>query len=214
VNNRLLALLCLIAAAPVLAPSASAKAYRWVDESGQVHYSDQLPPQEVDHAYSVINSEGVTVDSIDRAKTKEELAAEAQREAQAAEKQRLAKEQEKRDHILLDTYASVGDLEETRDRYLATLEGTIDVAQHKLSNLTRDVTKLRAGAANLERDGRPVPADMSKDIASLQEQIDSENAFIQEQRRQQQEVRDRFAADIARFKELKSAIGASTSAAP
>lgn len=206
VNYRLLALLCLISA-PLLSFSAAAKVYRWVDDSGRVHYSDQLPPKDVDRAYSVINNEGITVNSVDRAKTKEERAAEAQREAQQAEQQRIAKEKAEYDHILLDTYSKTSELEATRDRYLGTLEGAIKVAQHKLANLSGDIGKLRTTAANLERDGRPVPAEISKDIANLQEQIDRENAFIQGQRTQQQEVRNKFAADIARYKELKAALG-------
>lgn len=206
VNYRLLALLYLIAV-PVLTPFASASVYRWVDEGGQVHYSDQLPPQAVERAYTVINNQGITVNSVERAKTKEELAADAQRAAQQAEQQRLVKQKAEYDHILLDTYSKVSELEATRDRYIATLEGAIKVAQHKLSSLTNDITKLRTAAANIERDGRPVPADMSKDIANVQDQIDRENAFIQSQRNQQQEVRDKFAADIARYKELKAAMG-------
>jgi hypothetical protein len=204
VNYRLLALLCLTAAVPAFPISAAANAYRWVDEDGHVHYSDQLPPQVVDRAYSVINKDGITVNNVERAKTAQERAEEQRRAQQRAEQERLARQQAEYDHILLDTYTKVSDLEQTRDRYIASLEGAIKVAQHKLTNLTDDITKLRTAAANLEREGRPVPEDMSKDIASLQTQIDRENAFIQEQRNQQQEVRSKFAADIARYQELKA----------
>lgn len=204
VNHRLLALLCLIAAVPAFPTPAAADTYRWVDEDGRVHYSDQLPPQVVDHAYSVINKEGITINNVERAKTPQERAEEQRRAQQQAERERLARQQAEYDHILLDTYTQVSDLEQTRDRYVASLEGAIKVAQHKLANLTDDITKLRTSAANLEREGRPVPEDMSKDIANLQTQIDRENGFIQEQRNQQQEVRSKFAADIARYKELKA----------
>jgi hypothetical protein len=191
-------------AVPWSISSATANTYRWVDENGLVHYSDQIPPQDVGRAYSVINKEGVTVNSVEQAKTKEQLEEEQRLQAKHDEQLRLAKEKASYDRILLDTYPKVSDLEETRDRYIATLEGLIKVAQHKLGNLNRDLDKLSQSAANLEREGKPVPEDMSKDIANLQAQVEAETSFIAAQRTQQQEVRDKFAADINRYKELKA----------
>ena len=198
-------LILIIAAmtAPCSITSVDAKTYRWTDENGQVHYSDNLPPQEVDRAYSIMNREGVTVDNVEKAKTKEQLEEEARLQQQQKEQERLARERATYDHILLDTYPQVSDLEDTRDRYIATIEGLIKVAQHKLGNLTRDLEKFQQSAAKLERDGKPVGKVLSKDIANLQTQVEAENNFIKAQRAQQQELREKFAADIKRFKELK-----------
>jgi chromosome segregation ATPase len=193
-----------VMAIPGVLPLATANAFRWVDENGQVHYGDHLPPQDVDKAYSVINKEGITINSVEKAKTKEQLAEERRLQQQRAQQEKLARERAAYDHILLDTYMKVSDLEETRDRYIATLEGAIKVAQHKLSNLNNDLDKLQRSAANLEREGKPVPEDISKDIANLQTQVERENSFIRAQRTQQNEVREKFADDIKRYKELKS----------
>ena len=190
-------------AAPCSITSVEAKTYRWTDENGQTHYSDHLPPQEVDRAYSIMNREGVTVNNVEKAKTKEQLEEEARLQQQQKEQERLAQERATYDHILLDTYPQVSDLEDTRDRYIATIEGLIKVAQHKLSNLTRDLEKFQQSAAKLERDGKPVGEVLSKDIANLQTQVEAENNFIKAQRAQQQDLREKFAADIKRFKELK-----------
>ena len=177
---------------------AHADTFRWVDDKGQVHYGDQIPPHDVGRAYSIINKEGVTVDRVQKAKTKEQLAEEKRLKEQQAAQQNY-------DHILLDTYSTVSDLEETRDRYIATLEGLIQVAQHKLAGLNKDLDKLNKAAANLERDGKAMPKEMHHDIANLQTQIDRENNFILAQRTQQKEVREKFASDIKRFQELKAA---------
>ena len=177
---------------------AYANTFRWVDDKGQVHYGDHIPPGVEDRAYSVINKEGVTINSVEKAKTKEQL----------AEERRLQEQQEEQrnyDHILLDTYGKVSDLEETRDRFIAAVEGLIKVSQHKLANLNNDLDKLNKAAANLERDGKAISEVMRKDITSLQSQIDRENDFIRTQRKQQADIRAKFAADIKRFQELKSA---------
>lgn len=189
---------------PCITSPLQAKTFRWVDENGQVHYSDSIPPQEADRAYSVINKEGITVNSVEQAKTKEQLEEDKRLQAQQAEQERLARERANYDRILLDTYTKVGDLEETRDRYIATIEGLIDVSEHKLASLNQELEKLNKTAANLERSGKALPADMHQDIVNLQTQIDRENNFILGQRAQQKDLREKFAADIQRFQELKA----------
>ena len=182
----------------------SANTFRWVDENGQVHYSDHIPPQDVNKAYSIINKEGVTINSVEQAKTKEQREEEQRIQQQKAEQERLARERSTYDHILMDTYTKVSDLEETRDRYIATLEGLIKVAEHKLTSLNHDLDNINKAAANLEREGKAMPADMRQDIANLQTQIERENNFILAQRAQQKAMREKFAADIQRFQELKA----------
>ena len=56
---RILSLLFL-ATGLVLAGSAQAKVYKWVDENGEVHYSETLPPDFQDKKADVLNNEGVT----------------------------------------------------------------------------------------------------------------------------------------------------------
>jgi len=200
VNNRFFiipALLSIYAVFLCLATSAHAKTYRWVDDAGHVHYSDQLPSNDVDRAYSIMNKGGVTIDKVDKAKSKAELEEESRRE-------KIQAEQQNYDHVLLDTYSKVSDLEDTRDRYIASIEGLIKVSQHKLANLKSELDKLNKTAANLERSGKAIPEELHQDMANIQSQIDRENDFIHAQRAQQQETREKFASDIKRFQELKS----------
>ena len=199
-NNRFFIIPALISVNLVLSclsTQSHANTFRWVDKDGHVHYSDQLPPNEVDRAYSVINKGGVTIDSVEKAKTKEQLAEEKRLKAQQAERKNY-------DNILLDTYGKVSDLEDTRDRYIAAIEGLIKVSQHKLANLNNELDKLNKAAANLERDGKVMPDQMRQDIVNIQSQIDRENDFILAQRAQQKDLRTKFASDINRFKELKA----------
>ena len=56
-------------------PTAAQKLYKWVDKDGNVHYSDQVPPDQVDQARQELTEQGVVVDRMDRAPTAEELEA-------------------------------------------------------------------------------------------------------------------------------------------
>lgn len=185
--------------------TAYAGTYRWVDERGRVHYGDHIPPESRNRAYSVINPQGITVKNIGQAKTPEQLAEERRLQLQREEEQRQVRERVLQDRILLDTYPTVGDLLETRDRHLATLEGLIEVSQHKLSNLNSEMDKITKTAANLERAGKRIPNELRDDIANLRGQIERENGFIRAQRNQQNEIREKFAADVARYKQLRAA---------
>ncbi|MEK7321540.1 MAG: DUF4124 domain-containing protein [Pseudomonadota bacterium] len=195
----------LAALAAQAGPAAPAGTYRWVDEQGRVHYSDQIPPNQSDRAYKIINPRGITIKNVDQAKTPEQFAEEQRLKDIKEEETRRTKDRAMQDRILLDTYTTEHDLIETRDRHLATLEGLIDVSQHKLSNLSQEEQKLTKVAARLERQGKPVPGELRGDIATVQSQIERERSFIRGQRAQQVDIRAKFAADLARYKDLKSA---------
>ena len=58
-QHRIIALLC----AGMLAGAAgAAEVYRWVDENGEVHYSESLPPNFQDRGHDVLNERGIVTD--------------------------------------------------------------------------------------------------------------------------------------------------------
>jgi len=61
----------------------------------------------------------------------------------------------------------------------------------------------RKNAANQERRGKAPSESTQQDIEKVRSQIARKHEFIEEKRAEQQAVREEFAADIARFKELK-----------
>lgn len=182
---------------------AGADTYRWIGDDGKVHYSDYLPPHDINKAYWVINSQGVVVKKVEPAKTPEQIAEEQRLAQLRAEQQRRAAEQAEYDRILLDTFTSVADLEETRDRRLATLEGLINVAQRKINNLQQQLARQLERAANTERRGEPVPRELADNIKVLRDQITHEEGYIHAQRVQQAALKERFGEDIARYKALR-----------
>ena len=46
----------------VAAPAGAEKVYRWVDEDGNVHYTESLPPGFKDTGHDVLNERGIVVD--------------------------------------------------------------------------------------------------------------------------------------------------------
>ena len=52
----------LAATALITGQSYAAEVYRWVDENGEVHYSETLPPDFEDKGHDVLNRRGIVVD--------------------------------------------------------------------------------------------------------------------------------------------------------
>lgn len=114
----------------VMAGPGMAATYRWVDESGRVHYGDSIPPQYAGRGHSELNAQGRVIKRVDKAPSSE--TARKQREAEArrkAEEARAERESQRRDNALLATYSRVEELDQARKRalgqeqsLLATLE--------------------------------------------------------------------------------------------
>ena len=197
----------LVSATAFLSSTASAALYRWVDESGEVHYSDRLPPDAVLRAHEVYNADGERIDAIPAPKTEEEKAAEAAeverlREIELAE-QKAKAEQERHDRMLLQTFTSVEEMELARTDRRAAIQSQIDLVEAKLKRLREDFDRQKQRVEALEKQGKPVPQQQQENLETTRQSLMDNETFLQERRMELEEFDAQFEADIARFKELK-----------
>ena len=191
----------------VLLPAvAQAALYRWVDKDGNVHFSDKIPAEAAreDTRKEAITPQGDVKEIVqEKSKTPEQLAEEKrQRELREAEEERI-RQQRQHDRLLVSTYDSVDSLEMARDGKINALESQILVASGQIKEREDLMERFRARAAELERSGEPVNEKLQQDMALTQDQIDRNRERIEELRAEQQRIRDKYAADIARYKMLK-----------
>ena len=131
-----------------------------------------------------------------------------EREA-AAERDRVTRAEAARyDRMLLETYLSVADIEDLRDRRLELLESQIKVTELYLGNLRKKLVELQAEASNFKpyatREGAPqIPENLALDISRTTASIIVYEKTLARTRSDQQALRDSFDKDIARFRELK-----------
>src|SRR6202044_2778089 len=98
------------AAAPTSTPSNNGRVlYKWVDSDGVTHYGDHVPPEYASQEQHILNSRGYEINHLDAQKSVEQTAAEDQRKLDAQQAQL-------RDKNLLNTYASVQEIERLRDQ--------------------------------------------------------------------------------------------------
>jgi hypothetical protein len=188
--------------------SAQQRLYKWTDEKGNVHYTDKIPPEYANRDRDLLNDQAVAVGFEEGEITEAERAVIEEREAKAAREQSARVEIARHDRMLLETYLSVADIEDLRDRRLELLESQIKVTELYLNNLRKKLVELQSEASNYkpyaEREGAPqIPENLALDISRTTSSIVVYEQTLARTRSNQQALRDSFNKDIVRFRELK-----------
>ena len=181
------------------------KLYKWVDETGQVRYGDSIPPQYARKSNQTLNPQGIVVDQKAAAKTREQIAQEERIKQAEAEAERIRREKAYQDRILLDTFTNEDEMVMTRDGKIEAIEAVIRVTNGRSEKLKQRLAELKKRAANLERTGKRVPESMNSEITESRQQIEQNQHYVINRKTEQQRIRDKFEADIRRFRELKTA---------
>jgi len=180
------------------------RVYKWVDETGQVHYGDSIPPEFSDLPKQILNDHGVTVDHLDGRKTEEQIAAEKRARELALQKEL----QVRADQALLQTYLSVDEIVMHRDRRIELFQAQSRVTELYLRNLERRLTKLKRDASRYrpyseDPDAPLIEPDLVSDINDTQATISRHQKNLLKFQEDEQQMIARFEGDINRFKSLK-----------
>jgi len=181
----------------------AAKLYKWVDENGQVHFSDKIPPQDIKREHSEIDNLGLETKTVEAAKTPEQIAEDKRQQTIKAEQERLAREQAEQDRILLDTFSSEDEIISARDRQLATMEASNQLTRGSIDSLTTKLQVTTKNAADYERQGQEVPEAILKEIDDIKLEIEKHRDSIKDNEQKQINLREKYQANIERFRELK-----------
>ena len=190
-------------AAPCFAGSINGRTlYKWVDEQGVTHYGDHIPPEYAAQEQHVINARGVEISRVDAQKPADQMAAEEQRRVEAQQSQN-------RDRNLLNTYASVQEIERLRDQRVTLLSDQIKVTSQFLEVLNGRLNKLRTASMhfkpyNNDAAASPMPDQVAEDLVRVGNDIRTQEQNLHEKRSEESTMRKQFDSDIQRFKELKS----------
>ena len=183
------------------AGAVEAAMYKWVDEKGVTHYTDTMPPDAVNKANTQLSPQGIAIKKTDPAITPEQRKA---REAEAERQRELAKQQEetaRRDRALLDSYTTDSDIDLAKSRSLRTVEMALQSAQAYSVQLTKRKTELAASKAALG--GKPVPANLERELASTDAELARQADFIARKQQELVTIAARYDADKVRWEALK-----------
>lgn len=196
----------LLAGAIGLAGPAHADFKCWTNKEGVRECGNTIPPEYSQQKTEVVNERGMTVEVNERAKTKEELAAEARaarlEKKQLAKERRRREEQQRRDRVLLATFATEEDITMARDRQLASIDGTIELTRVAIGKLEEKLADYRKRAAALESRGKETPEDLQQDIDTVQSQIANKEAYVSNKKAEKLALREKYDADLEHFRKL------------
>lgn len=179
--------------------------FRCQDASGQTHYGDAIPAACRGLDTEVLNARGMVLRVIEGERTR---AARLEREAAERALQREREQRRQRDHMLLETYLSVEDIERLRDQRLELLVSQYKLTEQNIANLRERQSRLEAQVARFKPysdrpNAPPLPDHLAEEIVNTVNSLQVYQRTLAENREEQEEIRATFDADIQRFKELK-----------
>jgi hypothetical protein len=201
-------LVCLI----LLGISATASAgtlYKWVDENGEVRYSDRVPVNQVKRELKILNAQGIVINTKAAAKTAEEIKAgkEAERESQAKRDIiRQNKETQGRlDRVLFLTFSSEKEMSRVKNNRIEVLDSVIRLIYKSLATTEERLLRFENLAEKqYTSKGEGIPGGLAQNIEESTRKINNREQQLALKLGEKFKIEAQFEIDIARFRLLKN----------
>ncbi|MGR9115310.1 MAG: DUF4124 domain-containing protein [Gammaproteobacteria bacterium] len=182
-----------------ISPAFAKKMYRWVDESGNTYFSDQIPPEHSKHRRETLNERGRIIDITDKAKTKEQQELEKRLSELRKAQEKIIEKQKAYDKVLLSTFRNLDDLMMAIKSKSQSMEAQIQAADGNLSRLQTQLENQQKKAAEFERNAQKVPQKLLDDIKATQSQIQEARQAINKQIEKLHKMERENDADVERY---------------
>jgi len=196
-------------------PTFSAPLYKWVDENGEIRYSDSLPANQSRKRFQTLTPSGRIITTREAAKTPEQKRNERlQRNLQAEEnrikaevEKRLSAQQEHHDNVLLMTFTHEGEIQEAQNERLAVIDSVIKLLN---KNIETEKTKLqreekRAKELYLDKN-LEIPGGQAQKIEYFTNKVLSKQQHLSLKLEERGKVKQQYIQDLIRYRELRELI--------
>ncbi len=183
-------------------PAAAAGVYKWTDDQGNIHYSDQMPADAVNKGGAVYDKQGRQIKKIDPTLTP------AQAKAKEIEDERarvVAKTQEdkmRRDIALTHSYTSEEEIDFARTRALHAIESQLKSAETYAADLSKRQLELKKN--KLAYGDKPVPSAIDSELAGLDEELARQDKVLAQRRAEITAINSKYEADKLRWREIRA----------
>jgi hypothetical protein len=184
--------------------AVAGKLYKWVDENGNISFSDKIQPKDSRLEREELNEKGRTIAVKDAAKTPEELQQFKRIKNLQVTQAGLLEEQQSEDAALLKTFQSADDIEALAKSKSDMLDSHMKISSGQSEILKKQLISHQKAAAKFEREGKKIPAKTVSNIKLSQNQYDKNQSEIAEFSSQKEELAKQTAEDKKRFNILSS----------
>lgn len=174
--------------------TAEAKLYKWVDDKGETHYGEVVPPE-------YANKDKVQFEK-GREVKKKDPKIEAGSGKKAPEEDQATIDHRRKDNALVNTYSNEKEIDLARERNLQQVEARINSIQLMLKPAQQDLDNYLKEAEGLKQSGKNIPDSLQSDVASAENKVAKLKQDLAKAQEKDAAVRASFEADKVRYREL------------
>ncbi len=181
--------------------------YKWVDENGEVHFSDKVPVAVSQKAHQKIDKRGITRKTIDPQAVLKSKEREQQLEIESINKERIAlkkqkilEKTQKRDQYLLSTYDNEKEISFYFESKIKLLKGNSSFLLAQNNVLTKKVEKLKS-KANINKD-KATKESLEKRIIDINQTIEQYDKALLDNDNELFKLSKTYKTDYKRYTEL------------
>ena len=171
--------------------TAEAKLYKWVDDKGETHYGEVIPPE-------YANKDKVQLEK-GREVKKKESADDTGSSKKSAEETQASIDRSRRDKALVNTYSSEKEIDLARDRNLQQVEARISSVKELIKSAQESLDGYHKEALQA---GNVHSAELKKDIADAESKTAKLQQELAKAEGKAAAVKASFEADKVRYREL------------
>ncbi|MEE9326054.1 MAG: DUF4124 domain-containing protein [Cocleimonas sp.] len=191
----------------VMSLSVQAGLYRWVDDAGNVHFSDKVPAAASKKSHAELNKQGDITKAIDPEAViqsnrdmalydenlkKQFLLDQIKKEAEAVIK--------KRDEYLLSTYENKGELVHSFETKIKMLNGSAKIIEAQNVVLNKKVIKLEKSKSNIKSKNSILNIDVK--IVDIHTTIEQYKQALKDNNEQVTKLTMNYQEDLTRYMDL------------
>jgi chromosome segregation ATPase len=175
--------------------TAEAKLYKWVDDKGETHYGEVVPPEYANKDKVQFNEKGREV-------KRKDAAGDAVQDKKRAEEEQAAIDRRRRDQALINTYSSEKEIDLARDRNLQQIVARINSVQTLLKTAQDNLDNYRKEAESAKKGGRKIHDSLHADIAEAEKKVEKLKQELAAAQDKESSIKASFEADKERYREL------------
>ncbi len=210
-----IALASSVAFSPALLAQKAERVYRWVDENGDVHYSESLPPDFRDKRHDVLDNQGITrqtdqslVPEPPKPKASESEKGELPRDASGMKRPEPmyspAELRSRQYDLLLRRYDSEQEILDAIQVEINQLDYDRILLGTSRSSLEAAYRGNIREAADRQRAGLAVEDDKAKELRDLRRKLDSNRASLAALEKREASIRAMFESELDRYRRLSA----------
>jgi hypothetical protein len=211
IQTLILAAALAAVACPV--PAGAVEVYRWVDENGEVHYSETLPPDYQDKGHDVLNRDGIVIDENQTLTPpppvevpKEEEPQELPRDASGLPRPKAlyseAEMQQRMDNFLMLRYESEQEILDAMDVEIKQLNYDRRLLEGSRASTNSAYRGQIRVAAEQQRAGLQVDPATKREIKNLRGALADNSRSLAGLQKREDAIREQFDEQLERFRYL------------